>query len=215
MSTEETTSEHMQTASGSRHAYTRLCIVGLGNPGVRYVRTRHNIGFQVVDMLADRLHVREFSFDVNYYAAETRIGDCDVLLCKPWTYMNLSGEAVAVLLDRWDFSPDELLIVYDDMHLPLGRLRLRPRGSHGGHNGIASVIETCGTEEFLRLRCGVDFSDDGADLADYVLSPFHEQEIKRAEEMIVRAGDAIGSLIADGLDKTMNIYNVTIKEDSI
>ena len=185
----------------------RLCVVGLGNPGPRYAATRHNIGFLVIDRLADMLHIRESSFHVNHHLADVVYHDWKVYLCKPWTYMNLSGEAVAVLLNRLALRPEELLIVYDEVQLPLGHLRLRRRGSDGGHNGLASVIAHAGTTDIPRLRCGVDFSTVSADLADYVLSPFPEEEIPHADAMIDRAANAVLAVIDDGFEKAMNTYN--------
>lgn len=196
------------TESAPREAeQQRLCVVGLGNPGPRYAATRHNIGFLVIDRLADMFHVRESSFNVNHHLADVVYHDWKVYLCKPWTYMNLSGEAVAVCMDQQGLRPDELLIVYDEVQLPLGHLRLRRRGSDGGHNGLASVLAHTGTSDVPRLRCGVDFSSASQDLVDYVLSPFSKEEIPHADAMIDRAANAVRAVIDDGFDKAMNTYN--------
>jgi peptidyl-tRNA hydrolase, PTH1 family len=195
----------------------QLCVVGLGNPGARYARTRHNIGFQVVDKLADILRIREFSFAENRYQATGRHGAWDVILCKPWTYMNLSGQAVVPLIELFDLQPAELLIIYDEVQLPLGHLRLRGRGSDGGHNGLASVIEEVGTDRIPRLRCGVDFSPATADLVDYVLSPFEEEELPHVVSMRDRAASAVLAVMDTGMQRAMNVYNTppTTHQDSI
>lgn len=195
----------------------QLGVVGLGNPGARYARTRHNIGFQVVDKLADILRIREFSFAENRYQAAGRHGECDVILCKPWTYMNLSGEAVVPMMEQFDLQPADLLIIYDEVQLPLGHLRLRSRGSDGGHNGLASVIEEAGTDRIPRLRCGVDFSPATADLVDYVLSPFEEEELPHVVSMIDRAALAVLAVMDTGMQRAMNVYNTppTTHQDSI
>ncbi|MFZ1730962.1 MAG: aminoacyl-tRNA hydrolase [Bacteroidota bacterium] len=185
----------------------RLCVVGLGNPGPRYAQTRHNIGFQVLDRLADMLNIRESSFVTNQYQATGRHGDWSVILCKPWTYMNLSGEAVILLMDQFDLQPAELLVVYDEVQLPLGHLRLRSRGSDGGHNGLASVIEKVGTDKIPRMRCGVDFSTESADLAEYVLSPFKVEELPHAASMVDRAADAVLAIMDIGMQRAMNVFN--------
>ncbi|MBE0645575.1 MAG: aminoacyl-tRNA hydrolase [Bacteroidetes bacterium] len=195
----------------------RLCVIGLGNPGLRYARTRHNIGFHVLDRLADMLNIRESSFVTNHYQAFGRHGDWSVILCKPWTYMNLSGEAVILLMDQLDLRPAELLVVYDEVQLPLGHLRLRSRGSDGGHNGLASVIMETGTDRIPRLRCGVDFSTESPDLAEYVLSPFKEEELPHAAAMIDRAAEAAIAIMDIGMQRAMNVFNTppTTQQDSL
>jgi PTH1 family peptidyl-tRNA hydrolase len=191
--------------------------VGLGNPGERYARTRHNIGFHIVDRLADMLNIRESLFVANRYQAVGRHDDWQVILCKPWTYMNLSGEAVIQLMDQFDLEPAELLIVHDEVQLPLGQLRLRSGGSDGGHNGLASVILETGTDKIPRLRCGVDFSPASADLANYVLSPFTEKELPHVATMIDRAANAVIAVMDIGMQRTMNIVNTppTNHQDSL
>lgn len=191
--------------------------MGLGNPGERYARTRHNIGFHIVDRLANMLNIRESLFVANRYQAAGRHGDWQVILCKPWTYMNLSGEAVIQLMDHFDLEPAELLIVHDEVQLPLGQLRLRSGGSDGGHNGLASVILETGTDKIPRLRCGVDFSPASADLAKYVLSPFTEEELPHVATMIDRAANAVIAVMDIGMQRTMNIVNTppTNHQDSL
>ncbi len=195
----------------------RLCVIGLGNPGSRYAQTRHNIGFHVIDRLADVLHSRESSFVINHYQATGRHGDWEVILCKPWTYMNLSGEAVVILMDQFDLLPNEVLIVYDEVQLPLGHLRVRARGSDGGHNGLASVIEECGTEKIPRIRCGVDFSTESADLSAYVLSPFQNEELPHVAAMIDKAAEAVLAIMDSGMQRAMNVFNTppTTHQDTL
>lgn len=192
-------------------------MVGLGNPGPRYANTRHNIGFHVIDRLADILHIRELSFLTNRRQAAGRHGAWEVVLCKPWTYMNLSGEAVISLLEQYDLLPSELLVVYDEVQLPLGHLRLRGRGSDGGHNGLASVIAETGTDRIPRLRCGVDFSPGADDLVEYVLSPFNKEELPHVEAMIDRAAKAVLAVMDMGMDRAMNVFNTppTTHQDSL
>jgi PTH1 family peptidyl-tRNA hydrolase len=195
----------------------RLAVVGLGNPGSRYAATRHNIGFHVIDKLAGILHIRELSFQENRWQAAGRHGAWEVILCKPWTYMNLSGEAVLSLMRQHELRPAELLVIYDEVQLPLGHLRLRGRGSDGGHNGLASVIAETGTDGIARLRCGVDFSPDAGDLAEYVLSPFNEEELPHVEAMVARAAEAVLAVMDMGMARAMNVFNTppTTHQDSL
>lgn len=184
-----------------------LCIVGLGNPGARYADTRHNIGFVITDMLADRLAVRDFHLEADSLVAEARTERHTLVLCKPQTYMNRSGMAVASLTERRMIAVDRLLVVCDDAALPVGMLRLRGRGSSGGQNGLQSIIDELGTTSFARLRCGVGFPGDETDLVAHVLGPFSADERDPVAQMVRRAGDAVLSLLEQGIERTMNIYN--------
>ena len=184
-------------------------IVGLGNPGKKYERTRHNVGFEVVEELARRWPVRfRRSWGV---PAETAKGadelGGELLLVKPLTYMNRSGEAVAPLLRKKGLSADNLIVVLDDAELPLGKLRIRKKGSAGGHNGLKSLIAVLGTEEFARVRVGVGRQEEGGDLADHVLGVFSRTERKEMEQMVGRAADALLMLVRDGADAAMNTFN--------
>lgn len=188
-------------------------IVGLGNPGPDYVATRHNAGFMALDRLADRLGV-----GLGDEAARSVVGEGEVLvegdapipvaLAKPLTFMNRSGQAVAALLDRYDVEPDRLLVVYDDLALPLGSLRLRQRGSAGGHNGVRSVIDYLGSTEFPRLRIGVGDSFPPGGQVDFVLSPFDDAEREAVEAALNAAADAALTVVRDGLVAAMNRHNV-------
>jgi PTH1 family peptidyl-tRNA hydrolase len=180
-------------------------IVGLGNPGAEYEGTRHNVGFEVVDELARRWNVRLRSW--KSAATLARVPGQDALLAAPKTFMNLSGEAVHRIGAFYQIEPSDILIVVDDVNLPLGRLRLRPSGSAGGHNGLKSVIEHVGTG-FPRLRIGVGRGDPNWDLADHVLSRFGSEERKAVADAIGRAADAVEMFIADGVESAMNRFNV-------
>jgi PTH1 family peptidyl-tRNA hydrolase len=184
-------------------------IVGLGNPGRRYERTPHNVGFDVVNILAQR-HGAQWSLAARFEAAlaEATILGCRTTLMKPLTYMNLSGRAVHAYLAKNEGAPEEILVVCDDVNLPLGQLRLRPSGSHGGHKGLLSIIQSLGSLDFPRLRLGVrpaEVPPDG--WIDYVLSRFSPetwQMIERAEQ---EAADAVEIVLERGLDAAMNRFN--------
>lgn len=181
-------------------------VVGLGNPGERYRRTRHNIGFMVIDGLAARAGVRTGRLAAEAWVAEAALGGEQVLLVKPQTFMNRSGVAVERLLSLEGGSVQELVVVTDDVALPLETLRIRERGSHGGHNGLRSLIEALGSSEFVRVRVGVGREGAG-ELADYVLSPFLPDEGLVVQELVGRAGDAVVCLIEEGPAAAMNRFN--------
>ena len=201
----------------------RHLIVGLGNPGPDYVGTRHNAGFDVLDRLAQRLGVsldpRTATEAARSLVAEAALPPDDatedatdeestgVALAKPLTFMNRSGQAVTALLDRYGLTPDDLLVVYDDLALPVGSLRLRAKGSHGGHNGIRSLIEHLGSPEFPRLRVGVGNSFPPGGQVDFVLSPFDAAERPAVEAAFDAAADAALGVVRDGLTVAMNTHN--------
>jgi peptidyl-tRNA hydrolase, PTH1 family len=184
-------------------------IVGLGNPGREYRETRHNVGFMVVEEIARRyaLSWSQAPSQVPDAFIAKRYGTEPVLLAKPLTYMNLSGDAIAALTRYYDVPVDELLVVIDEAALPFGKLRARARGSAGGHNGLKSVIARLGTTEFSRLRLGVGRGDDRRDLSDHVLSTFERDERAELESFIARAADAAEMFVAEGIAKVMNTYN--------
>lgn len=182
-------------------------IVGLGNPGPEYARNRHNVGFQTLDILGARYGLR---FDQRqHHARLTRgqIAGCPVLLAKPLTYMNVSGQAVSALLTRRKVDTPRLLVVLDDLDLPLGVLRLRPGGGHGGHKGLRSIIQSLDTSDFARLRMGIGRPPGRMDPADYVLRNFARAEEPEAAVMRERAADAIEAWLLAGLDEAMNRFN--------
>lgn len=184
-------------------------IVGLGNPGREYRDTRHNVGFMVVDEIASRhgLMLSLAPSQVPETLVAKRFGGDPLLVAKPLTFMNNSGDAVAALARYYDVDASDLLIVVDEVALPFGRLRARARGSAGGHNGLKSVIARLGTTEFARLRLGIGRGDVRRDLADHVLSRFEADEQPALEEFITRAADAAEMFAVDGIGKVMNTYN--------
>ncbi len=184
-------------------------IVGLGNPGRDYRETRHNVGFMVVDELAKR-HQLTFSMAPSQVAdtfVAKKYGSQPLLVAKPLTFMNRSGGAVSALARYYDIAPADLLVVVDEAALPFGKLRVRARGSAGGHNGLKSIIEQFGTQEFPRLRLGVGRGDTRRDLADHVLSTFEPSERAELETLITRAADAAEMFAVDGIVTVMNAYN--------
>jgi len=190
-------------------------IVGLGNPGRKYAGTRHNIGFDVLDLLAGRHRIEWESAPrgIEALTARWRRGaqaasfDDDAVLAKPLTFMNLSGYAVLGLLQFFKVEPVDFIVVVDDVNLELGRLRARSSGSAGGHNGLKSIIETLGTEEFARLRIGVGRGEARRDLADHVTAKFDPEERTDAAEAAGRAADAVELFIAEGIAPVMNRFN--------
>jgi PTH1 family peptidyl-tRNA hydrolase len=179
-------------------------IVGLGNPGREYAGTRHNIGFAVVDELARRGSISFDAAPADALIARWRA--CDTMLAKPMTFMNLSGQAVGELLRYFKIDVGDVLIVVDEVQLPLGKIRARARGSAGGHNGLKSVIEHLGSD-FARLRIGVGRGDDRRDLADHVLARFEKGEADEVARMTARAADAAETFIASGIGAVMNGFN--------
>lgn len=182
-------------------------VVGLGNPGERYRRTRHNVGFMVVDELLARGGLRKGREDGDAWVAAAEVGGEAAMLVKPLTFMNRSGVAVDRILSREGGAPSDLIVVVDDAALELGSLRIRERGSHGGHNGLRSLIELLGTDEFPRVRVGIRKGDPPGDLADYVLSAFPEEEVLVVQEVVGWASDAVACVIREGATATMNQYN--------
>ena len=180
-------------------------VVGLGNPGAKYRGTRHNVGFAVVDELARRAGSEFSTAPVDALVAKVRSPD-PWLLAKPITFMNESGAAVGALMRYFKIEPPDLLVVLDEVQLPLGRLRARVRGSAGGHNGLKSILAHLG-EEFARLRIGVGRGDVRRDLADHVLARFDPDEAEDAERMTARAADASELFVASGIAAVMNEYN--------
>ena len=182
-------------------------IVGLGNPGKRYAGTRHNVGFDVLDLLASRHRIEWESAPRGIEALSGRGRAAEVIVAKPLTFMNLSGQAVRDLLQFYKIAAGDALIVVDDTNLELGRLRARPSGSAGGHNGLKSVIEALGSEDFARLRVGVGRGDARRDLADHVLAKFDADERSIVAETVTRAADAVELFLAEGIGPVMNRFN--------
>ena len=180
-------------------------IAGLGNPGSKYSTTRHNVGFQVVDALVARHGLEWDSAPAEALLAKWRAQDA--LLVKPLTFMNLSGHAVGQLLRYFKIDVGDLLVIVDEAQLELGRLRARADGSAGGHNGLKSLIEQLGTDQFPRLRIGVGRGDMRRDLADHVLGRFEADEREAVADAVARAADAVETFVTDGLAPMMNRFN--------
>jgi PTH1 family peptidyl-tRNA hydrolase len=183
-------------------------VVGLGNPGKEYARHRHNVGFQVIDALA-RAYGLRFARQkgAKAHVAEGQIGDVAVILAKPQTFMNLSGQAVGRLARAHHVPAERILVVYDELDLPLGRLRLRPEGGSGGHKGMRSIIDVLGTQAFPRLRVGIDRPPGRMDPADYVLQPFDKEQQPLAAEALALAVEAVECWLAEGIVAAMDRFN--------
>ena len=182
-------------------------VVGLGNPGDRYRDTRHNVGFRCVDRIAGDHAIELSRRQRRALIGEGVIDGHPVVVARPRTFVNRSGEAVAYLLTRYAATPDRLLVVYDDMDLPLGKLRLRPSGSAGGHNGIKSIIDAVGTREFPRLRIGIGRPAGGVDQVGHVLGTMPPGDRAQVDEAIERAACAVVSVISEGMTEAMNRFN--------
>jgi PTH1 family peptidyl-tRNA hydrolase len=182
-------------------------IAGLGNPGRKYERTRHNAGFQAVDELADNLHVDIGQTKHHAFLVRTRIDSVEAILAKPQTYMNDSGKAVsAIFRDAYAVISD-LIVIHDELDLPLGSVRVKIGGGHGGHNGLRSIIEYLGSSDFVRVRVGIGRPAPGMDAADYVLSPFLAEERKAATEAAAKAAEAVRTIVVEGPIQAMNMFN--------
>jgi len=181
-------------------------IVGLGNPGERYSQNRHNVGFMVLEALS-----RESSGTWEAYklfqACRVKLGGREVLLVKPSTYMNHSGKAVHTLMTALQRNPLDLLVIADDFNLPFGRIRIRQRGSAGGHNGLESILNIMKTEEIMRIRVGIGEESMPQEKADFVLSDFPPQRQAELDETIIKAGNAVKSILSSGAAKTMALFN--------
>lgn len=183
-------------------------IVGLGNPGPAYERTRHNIGWQAVDAFCTKFRIALDTHEKNAMTGRGRVAGGSVMVAKPLTYMNLSGDAVKLLINAYLESPADMIVVYDDVDIPVGRLRIRPNGSSGTHNGMRSIVEVLGTENFPRLRIGVKGARYGENpLRDYVLDEFDSDEQEAVAESLKRAVDALTLFVRDDLKRAMNQFN--------
>lgn len=187
--------------------------MGLGNPGRRYRGTRHNVGADVVVRAAHRARIPLGEEDGFSITGRGSLGGVRVLLAVPQTYVNVSGEAVRDLRRRHRVRPEDLYVAVDDLDLPLGRLRLRAKGSAGGHNGLRSIIEALGTTEFPRLRIGIGRPPEGTDPAEYVLTRFSAEEQRALDEALDRAVEALETAIAEGIGVAMNRFNVPDRVD--
>src|SRR5579884_74088 len=185
-------------------------IVGLGNPGPEYEETKHNVGFWLVDSFAKRhgisLSEKKGEARIGRGRLATPTGEIEFILVKPQTFMNRSGRSVQSLFHSFDISPSEMIVVYDDLDLPCGRMRIRTQGGAGGHRGVRSIIDTIGTDTFIRLRIGIG-RDPGQDPADYVLTPFRSEDLKGVEESIDKGVEALPLLLEGRITEAMNRFH--------
>lgn len=182
-------------------------IVGLGNPGPEYEKSPHNLGFVALDLLAERNSVRLGRKECQSVVGEGTIAGNRVVLAKPQTFMNLSGMAVKGLAVKYGIPPGHVIAVYDELALPWASLRVRPGGSAGGHNGVKSLIKDLGTQEFPRVRIGINPDRPVRDAAQYVLAPLRRAQFEELEETLMRAAAAVESIIAEGVEMSMTKYN--------
>lgn len=183
-------------------------IVGLGNPKKEYEKTRHNVGFDTVDTLIEQERISQSGIKHRAMYGKGMIAGQKVIVAKPITFMNLSGEAVRPLVDYYKIDPiNELIVIYDDIDLEPGQIRIRKKGSAGGHNGIKSIIAHLGTQEFCRIKIGVGEKPKGWDLADHVLGRFSSADRKLVDDAIIRSTKAISVILEENIDAAMNIYN--------
>ncbi|MGN0395873.1 MAG: aminoacyl-tRNA hydrolase [Coprococcus sp.] len=182
-------------------------IVGLGNPGVKYAGTRHNIGFSVIDEMAEKYNISLSEKKHKAVLGKGIIEGEKVILAMPQTFMNLSGESVRELVDYYKCEPSDVIVIYDDIDLDVGRLRIREKGSAGGHNGMKNIILHIGSQEFARVRVGVGEKPKNMDLADYVLSRFNKEDLPVIRESCTKACEAVALILSDGTAAAMNRFN--------
>ena len=182
-------------------------IAGLGNPGGEYAATKHNVGFMLIDALADKLGTENWKKDFEAEIAEARIGTEKVLLVKPQTYMNDSGRSLGPLLSYYKLAPEDLIVAHDDMDIPAGTIRIRRKGSSGGHNGIKSILAHVGDENFPRVRIGIGRPPVGWTVIHHVLAPFSEEDAKKIGEAIDYLLPAVEAIVTEDIDYAMNRYN--------
>lgn len=195
-------------SAGNLHGKLPWIVAGLGNPGLEYENTRHNAGFLTMDELAKQCGVKLDQMKFKSDCGEAMLGEVRCLLMKPTTYMNLSGDAIAAAANFYKIPPEQVLVIYDDISLPPGKLRLRRKGSAGGHNGIKSIIAQLGTEEFPRIRVGVGAKPNPQyDLADWVLSKFSEEDMTALQPALEHAADAAKKIVSGDMNGAMNLYS--------
>jgi PTH1 family peptidyl-tRNA hydrolase len=190
-------------------------IVGLGNPGIEYQFTPHNLGFLAVDRIAEQCGVRVNNRNCRARTARARIGETEVVLAKPETFMNLSGQSVRELVQEYQSQPEQdLVLLYDELDLPFGTLRIRPRGRSAGHNGVESVIDALGTQEFVRIRMGVGPDHPVSDGARYVLSQFKKAQYPVIDQVLDTTAEAVKVILAEGVQVAMNRFNRKPEEEA-
>jgi PTH1 family peptidyl-tRNA hydrolase len=182
-------------------------VAGLGNPGPKYEHTFHNLGFLTVDRLAESSGIRVTRPEAQALVGKGTVGGSEALLVKPQTFMNLSGPSIKALMSRYDVAPGHLIVVYDELDLPWTSVRIRPKGSAGGHHGIESVIKSTGTQDFPRVRLGIHPGDLVRNGAEYVLSRFGKAQMQELDELLGHAARAVESIIAEGVEMSMTKFN--------
>ena len=184
-----------------------IVIVGLGNPGRQYENTKHNIGFITLDRFADKHDIKISKSKFRALVGEGIVEDKKVMLVKPQTFMNLSGESVSAIVDYYDIESDELFVVYDDIDIPIGSIRIRKKGSGGSHNGMKSIISRLDSDAFARFRIGIGADRGYVPLKDYVLTGFDSEHLDSIRGAVDRCVDAVDCMIVDGIEKAMQNYN--------
>lgn len=187
------------------------CIVGLGNPGKQYEDTKHNVGFHVIDKLAEKYGISVDKFKNKAFIGDGTIKDKRVLLVKPQTYMNLSGESVREIVNFYKIPQERFVVIFDDTSLPCGSVRIREKGSHGGHNGIRNIIDQMGTDQFYRIKVGIGEKHSGWDLADYVLAKFAPEDLPLMEEGMEKAVQGVELMLSRGIKEAANRVNQKAK----
>ncbi|MBE9537142.1 MAG: aminoacyl-tRNA hydrolase [Proteobacteria bacterium] len=182
-------------------------IAGLGNPGSKYAMTRHNVGFMVADLLAERHGINIGKEKKRSETGKGMIGGTPIVITKPLTFMNLSGEAIAPLAAYLDIGVEDIIVIHDDLDLEFGRIKIKAGGGHGGHNGLKSLISHLNGREFTRIRMGIGKPVAGGDVSSYVLSQFSAEEKKELINLIEHAADAVENIISKGADRAMNSFN--------
>ena len=183
------------------------CIVGLGNPGRQYEETKHNVGFKVIDRLAEKYDIKVDKFKNKAFVGDGTIRNKRVLLVKPQTYMNLSGESVREIVNFYKIPQERFVVIFDDTSLPCGSVRIREKGSHGGHNGIRNIIDQMGTDQFYRIKVGIGEKPSGWDLADYVLGKFNEDDLPDMDEGMDKAVKGVELMLSRGIAEAANRVN--------
>ncbi len=187
-------------------------VAGLGNPGREYAHTRHNVGFDTIDIMADRFDIPIDVGKFNAYMGKGEIEGKKVILVKPQTYMNLSGESLSKIVSYYKVNIEEaLILIYDDIYLDVGHIRIRKKGSAGGHNGMKNIIKLLSSEDFSRIRIGVGEKPKGYDLKDYVTGHFSDHDRELIDEGLIKAAEAVRIILKEGCDMAMNRYNVKEK----
>jgi len=197
--------------------------LGLGNPEDKYFNTRHNVGWLVIDKLAALWGIKLNNYNTALACYPSRISATEknvanlprIVIAKPLTYVNDSGLAAKILIDKYNITANQMVVIYDDFALPLGQIRIRPKGSSGGHNGLNSIIETLGNTDFVRIRLGIGPVPEGRVTKDFVLSRFEKEELPKVEEMVNCATEAVKLVLFSGLDKAMNAYNKKVEPESL